>query len=95
MPDVLYGRFLLNYLGRLGWVSEGKPIPFSELESWARMAKVNLTGWEFETLHMLSVCYASELIRARRPDCPSPLEEENESGKKHKPQANHSFRVIR
>jgi len=95
MPDVLYGRFLLNYMSRLGWVMKGEAIPYTEFESWARMTKVSLSGWEFETLRILSVSYANELMRARRPDCPSPLEEQEGSASKDRSTSPSNFRAIR
>lgn len=76
MPDLEGCEHLIDYLFRLrpgtsngmGYSSKTWP----EIESWARLVKIPLTGWEAETLAQMSEAYCGQLAISSKKDCPAP-----------------------
>ena len=76
MPDVDECAYLVEYLFRVGPVMQGGfgavNLPFQEIESWAKCNRINLTGWEFETLSAMSKAYAYQSSVSSKRDCMAP-----------------------
>jgi hypothetical protein len=76
MPDLEGCDHLMDYLFRMrpgtsngmGYISKTWP----EIESWARLVKIRLTGWEAETLAQMSEAYCGQLAASAKKDCPAP-----------------------
>lgn len=75
MPEVSFGRYLIGYMQELGWAKAEEPIPWSEIESWARLTKKVLSAWEGEVLGYMSACYHSQYVKSSDPNCPDPRDE--------------------
>lgn len=73
LPPIEYGQHLIEALYACGPTDrEGSPVSWQELESWSRMTRRTLTGWEAETVHKMSEAYAVQAIHAKEPNCLSP-----------------------
>jgi hypothetical protein len=79
LPLVISGHHLVGYLYEFGPTIAGQPVPFQEIDSWARTTRRRIDGWEAATLRQMSVAYAVQAQRSRDPDCPSPLEEKQDT----------------
>lgn len=75
-PEITGCHYLIDYLLRLGTVKHtgmgAVNIDYQEIYYWARCVGIELTGWECETLFVLSKAYASQLAMSREKTCPPP-----------------------
>ena len=76
MPELEGCEYLLDYLFRIRpGVANGMAytsLPWQEIESWARLVKIPLSGWEAETLAKMSDAYCGQLAASSKKDCPPP-----------------------
>lgn len=75
MPPVFFGSHLLGYLYEFGPTMDGQPASFREIASWAELTGRRLDRWEALTLRKMSEAYAVQYQRSKEADCPSPLED--------------------
>lgn len=47
-------------------------LPYSEIDAWCRRVRINLTGWQSETLYLMSRAYIGQLHEAKSRDCEPP-----------------------
>lgn len=76
LPETEGFEHLIEYLFRVGPVVQGGfgavNLSFTEIDAWARRVKIPLTGWESETLHMMSKSYTYQHSISSKRDCPQP-----------------------
>lgn len=79
MPELEGCDYLVDYLFRIRpGVANGMTytsLPWQEIESWARLVKITLNGWEAETLAKMSDAYCGQLAASSKKDCPPPWQE--------------------
>lgn len=77
MPDLAWGRNLIDYLLEVGPVMAAgmgsAPITFTELGNWQEQLGLRLSPWEVRTLRRLSIEYNSESQAATKPDREPPF----------------------
>lgn len=77
MPDLVWGRHLVDYLLEVGPVMAAgmgsAPITFTELANWQAQLGLRLSPWEVRTLRRLSLEYNSESQLATKPDREAPF----------------------
>lgn len=66
------------------------PVPFAEIEAWARVTNTELPGHEALLLRQLSRDYCEQYHKSDEPSCPAPLFD----GEDSKKQAADSFRAL-
>jgi hypothetical protein len=54
-------------------------VTFVEMESWSRMTKTSIPGYETVLLKKLSQDYANQYMRSQDSQCPMPTEEAEET----------------
>lgn len=91
MPETEGFDHLIDYLFRFGpGVANGMGYinaSFSEIQAWAQLVKIPLTGWEAETLHKMSQAYCGQLSISSKKDCVAPwskMAERNIEGNRDK-----------
>lgn len=94
LPVAIYAGHLVDYLYEFGPTLEGRPVPFQEIESWSRTTRRRIDAWEALTLRQMSVAYAVQAQRSREPDCPSPLEESQDTPAKAGTKMVEKFRAL-
>lgn len=76
MPETEGCEHLIDYLFRFGpGVANGMGYinaSFAEIQAWAQLVKIPLTGWEAETLHKMSQAYCGQLSISSKKDCIAP-----------------------
>ncbi len=76
MPKISFGDYLVDYLLRIGaGIANGMGyvgITYTEIQAWAQLSKIPLTGWESETLHKMSQAYCGQLSISSKRDCLAP-----------------------
>ena len=70
MPEIL-AIFMTAGPSIQGAMGES-PLTAQELQAWAHGTRTPLTGWQFETLLMLSQEYCAMKAEANSPNCPAP-----------------------
>lgn len=77
MPDLAWGKYLIDYLLEVGPVMAAgmgsAPITFTELGQWQAQLGLRLSPWEVRTLRRLSLEYNSESQLATKPDREPPF----------------------
>jgi hypothetical protein len=77
MPDLAWGKYLIDYLLEVGPVMAAGmgsgPITFTEIRSWRKELGLRLSPWEVRTLRRLSLEYNSESQLATKPDRDPPF----------------------
>lgn len=76
MPETEGCEHLIEYLFRLrpgiangmGYIGQS----WQEIESWSRLVKIPLTGWEAETLAKMSDAYCGQYAISSKKDCVAP-----------------------
>lgn len=72
MPDLDWGKYLIDYLFEVGPVMAAgmgsAPITFTELGNWQAQLGLRLSPWEVRMLRRLSLEYNSESQLATKPD---------------------------
>lgn len=77
LPELEWGKHLIGALLEFGPAMNGPTAAtFSEIESWARVTRTHLPGYEALILRKLSREYCSEYYAASDPTRPAPLVEE-------------------
>ena len=73
LPKVSGQNILIEYLLRIGQgLQTGMGLvnlPYSEIDAWCRRVRINLTGWQSETLYLMSRAYIGQLHEAKSRDC--------------------------
>lgn len=76
LPETEGFEHLIEYLFRIGAVMQGGfgavNLPFTEINAWANLMRIPLSGWESETLHMMSKSYAYQHSISNKRDCQQP-----------------------
>jgi len=52
------------------------PVSWIEINAWCERTGIELDPWEARTIRALSTAYVAQAHKSRKPDCPSPLDEE-------------------
>jgi hypothetical protein len=77
MPDLDWGKYLVDYLFEVGPVMAAgmgsAPITFTELGNWQAQLGLRLSPWEVRMLRRLSLEYNSESQLATKPDREPPF----------------------
>jgi hypothetical protein len=77
MPDLAWGKYLIDYLLEVGPVMAAgmgsAPITFTEIRNWREEIGLRLNSWEVRTLRRLSLEYNSESQLATKPDREPPF----------------------
>lgn len=47
-------------------------LPYSEIDAWCKRVKIALTGWQSETLYLMSRAYVGQLLEGKNRDCEPP-----------------------
>jgi len=83
MPEIPWGRYLLDYLWDLGPSMPGPAcnvgISPPWLESWEREQGIRLSPWESRLLRRVSAEYAGEAAQATAADRPPPFAESSDA----------------
>ena len=76
LPKVTGNEILIEYLLRIGQgLQTGMGLvnlPYSEIDSWCRLVKIPLTGWQIETIYLMSRAYVGQLLESKNRDCEPP-----------------------
>jgi hypothetical protein len=76
LPKVSGQNILIEYLLRIGQgLQTGMGLvnlPYSEIDAWCRRVRINLTGWQSETLYLMSRAYVGQLLESKNRDCEPP-----------------------
>jgi hypothetical protein len=62
-------QYLIRHLFKIG---PSKEITYTEIESFQFCTGVQLSGWEAEQIHQLSIEYLNQQHESRDPLCPAP-----------------------
>jgi hypothetical protein len=81
-PDIEPFGYIIETLTRIGVaLNSGNGvhgITWQELDSFVRMTRLRLTGWEAEIIKRLSAVYASNVLKYDNVDAPAPYRNEQE-----------------
>lgn len=87
LPAVNSQKILIEYLLRIGQgLQTGMGLvnlPYSEIDAWCKRVKIELTGWQSETLYMMSRAYVGQLLEAKNRDCEPPYSSISRKKKSH------------
>ena len=74
--------YLVEWLMEIGptvptGAGEG-PIGYRDMLAWSQITGIELEPWEARLLRSLSAAFVGERYRARKPGCPSPMDDDPE-----------------